>query len=413
MGSKEVGLLMSGKIKWIIVLLVIVLTLTTCDKKLPFPFQAIGFTSQKSLVDTAFNRLFDQQIERNLNSTGCPGVAVLVMQNDQIIFEKTYGIRSRYSSDSINTGSIFRLGSVSKGFAGILAAILIDKKVIGLDDPLVLYIPELKIQAKSKDHILKVRHILTHSTGLTEHAYSNLVDENKNMETIISYLNKLTPRDSTGKAYAYQNAAYGLIEKVVESATGMSYARALDYYLFSPLSMCSTSCTYEDVRYADNVCTGHRYYGSKKGYLPIELKPHYYNVASAGGINAPLSDMAKWLKAVMGYRPDVISPNARNIAFTPYINTSSDDRYFNNWPGIKDTHYGLGWRLINTKNNQLAYHGGLVNGFRTEIAFDKEQNIGVVFLFNSLCGYSSKAVHEFYELWNTYHAGKEQNIDIL
>lgn len=402
-----------GQNKWTILLFSLSIIFSTCHKKYPFPFQAIGYTSQVSLVDTAFNRLLDQQIQTNLDAIGCPGVAVLVMKNDQVIFEKTYGIRSRNSNDSITSASVFRLGSVSKGFAGILAAILIDKKVIGLDDPLVLYIPELKIKAKSKDQILRVKHVLTHSTGLTEHAYSNLVDDNRNMETIISYLNKLTPRDSTGKAYAYQNAAYGLIEKVVESATGMTYAQALDFYIFSPLSMCNTTCTFNELRYSENYCIGHRYHGSKKGYLPLELKPHYYNVASAGGINAPLIDMAKWLRAVMGYRPDVISPNARSIAFTPYINTSSDDRYFNNWPGIKDTHYGLGWRLVNTKNNELAYHGGLVNGFRTEIAFDKNQDIGVVFLFNSICSYSGKAVHEFYELWNTYHAIEDRNNGVL
>jgi len=389
------------------------LILTTCHQKDILLFQPVGITSQKSLIDTAFNNIFDKHMQDKLMSSACPGVAVLVMKNDQVIFEKSYGIRSTKTKDSITNESIFRLGSVSKGFAGILASILVDKNIIGLDDPLVLYIPELKLKAKSQDQILRVKHVLTHSTGLTEHSYSNLVDDNRNMETIISYLNRLTPRDSTGKSYAYQNAAYGLIEKVVESATGMKFEHALDYYLFSPLEMCSTTCTYQGLKYADNGCIGHKYFGSKRGYVPIEVKPHYYNVISAGGINAPLTDMGKWLQAIMGYRPDVISPNARKIAFSPYINTSSDDRYFNSWPGIKDTHYGLGWRLVNTKNNTLAYHGGLVNGFRTEIAIDKEKDLGVVFLFNSICGYSSKAVHEFYELWNTYQAKNEMNTDIL
>jgi beta-lactamase class C len=364
-------------------------------------------------VDSSFIRLFDEHIKKNMADVQFPGLAVLVMKDNKVVFEKTYGVKSRYSTDTINTSSVFRLGSVSKGFAGMLASILADKGIIHLEDPLTKYIPELKLKAKSKDQIMRVKHILTHTTGLTEHAYSNLVDENKDMSVIINYLNRLTPRDSTGKAYAYQNAAYGLIEKVVESATGMPYTKALDFYIFSPLGMCNTSYTFEALRNGQNVCRGHRFYGSRKGYVPIEMLPHYYNVVSAGGINAPIKDMEKWLSAVMGFRPDVITQNARNIAFNPYVSTSSDDKYFNHWPGIKDTYYGLGWRLVNTKNNQLAYHGGLVNGFRTEIAFDKQQNIGVVFLFNSVCSYSNKAVHEFYELWNTYHAMDERNNTIL
>jgi beta-lactamase class C len=370
-------------------------------------------SSQKILKDPAFEHLFDLHLQKNIAQYECPGMAVLVMQEGQVVYEKTFGVKSKFTKESITPESVFRLGSVSKGFAGILASILIDKNIINLEDPLVLYIPELKLKAKTEDQLLRVRHILSQSTGLTEHAYSNLVDENKDLETIITYLNKLTPRDKTGIAYAYQNAAFGLIEKVIESATGMTYAKALDHYLFSPLGMCNTSCTFDGLQSAENVCIGHRYYGPKAGYRPINHLPHYYNVASAGGVNAPLNDMAKWLYAVMGYKPDVISENARNIAFSPYVNTSNQGKYFNHWPGITDSHYALGWRLVNTKNNQLVYHGGLVNGFRAEIAFDKEKNIGVVFLFNSVTNYSNKAVHEFYDLWNSYQATNEKDNFIL
>lgn len=376
-------------------------------------YVTVGDIPPKSLIDTAFNRLLDIQMAENLHQYQCPGAAVLVMKNNQVIFEKSYGTKSRFSPDTINASSVFRLGSVSKGFAGILAAILIDKNIIQLEDPLTLYIPEIKIKAKSKDQILRVQHILTHSSGLTEHAFSNLVDNNKDMNTIINYLNRLTPRDSTGKAYAYQNATFGLIEKVVESATGMTFTEALDFYLFSPLEMCNTTCTFDEICNTKNVCTGHKFSGDKVGFTPIIIKPHYYNVVSAGGINANLNDMEKWLNAVMGFRPDVISPNARAIAFTPYINTSHEKKYFNEWPGIKNSHYGLGWRLITTQTNNIVYHGGLVNGFRTEIAFDKDKEIGIVILYNSLCGYSNKSIHDFFELWNRFYANHEEQKDYL
>ena len=391
---------------WLASILSIVFVINSCHRFDEKPFVTVGNLPEKSLIDTAFNRLFDQQILENIAIHECPGMAVLVLKNNQVIFEKEYGTKSRYSDDMIDTSTIFRLGSVSKGFAGILAAILIDKNMMHLDDPVSMYVPEITLKAKSRDKILRIKHILTHSSGLTQHAYSNLVDENIDMETIISYLNKLVPRDSTGKAYAYQNAAFGIIEKVIEDVTGMEYAKALDFYIFSPLRMCNTSCSFEDITSAANVCYGHKY--SKYGFVPIDLSPHYYNVVSAGGINAPLKDMHKWLSAMMGYYPHVISPNARDIAFNPYISTSSDHKYFNRWPGFESSHYGLGWRIVNTKNNQLVYHGGMVNGFRTEIAFDKEKDLGIVILFNSVCNYSNYAVHKFYDLWNSYYKTEKE-----
>lgn len=400
----------SGTSKVVVIVASIWMTMlafNSCHKLDELPFVSVGNLPEKSLIDTAFNRLFDEQIKANISQHQCPGMAVLVMRNNQVIFEKQYGTKSRYSDENIDNTTIFRLGSVSKGFAGVLAAILIDKNMMHLDDPVSMYVPEITMKARSKDQILRVKHILTHSSGLTQHAYSNLVDENRDMETIISYLNKLVPRDSTGKAYAYQNATFGLIEKVIEEVAGMSYAEALDFYIFSPLKMCNTSCTYEDIMNATNVCYGHKY--GRYGFVPIEFSPHYYNVVSAGGVNAPLADMQKWLSAVMGYRPDVISPNARNIAFSPYINTSHDRKYFNRWPGAESSHYGLGWRVVNTKNNQLVYHGGMVNGFRTEIAFDQNKDLGIVILFNSVCHYSNYAVHMFYDLWNDYYKSDKES----
>lgn len=353
-------------------------------------------------VDTTFNRLLDIQIKTNLAKYGCPGVAVLVLKNNEVVFEKQYGTKSLFSSDLIDNETVFRLGSVSKGFAGVLAAILIDKNLLQLDDPISIYIPELTLKAKTIDKVLRVRHILTHTSGLTEHAFSNLVDENQDMPTIIKYLNDISPRDSTGKAYAYQNAAFGLIEKVIEKATNMSYQNALDYYIFSPLDMCGSSCTYDAIISAPNYSKGHKYNGSKYGFKEIELSPHYYNVPSAGGVNAPMVDMRKWLSAVMGNYPGVISPNALSIAFKPYISTSREDKYFNKWPETISSSYGLGWRIIKTQNNNLVYHGGLVNGFRTEIAFDKEKSMGIVLLFNSTCAYSNVAVPLFFQLIEDY-----------
>ncbi len=358
---------------------------------------------EAQIVDTSFNNQFTAQILEKSHEFLCPGVAVIVMKNNQVIYEHNFGIKHLGSVDSINSNSVFRLGSVSKGFAGLLAAVLIDKNKFSLHDPVSKYVPELTLKARSDDDTLRIQHILSHSTGLTEHAFSNLVDENHSMSTIIANLNRISPRDSTGKSYAYQNATFGLIERVITGATGLTYQEALDYYIFSPLEMCSSSCTYQDLLLTQNICNGHKSAGGKNGFRQIDFSPHYYNVASAGGVNASLNDMKKWLSAVMGYRPDVLNAHTRSLAFSPYISTINDDKYFNRWPSTFDSNYGLGWRLIRTDNNNLVYHGGLVNGFRAEIAFDAEKDLGIVMLFNSTCKYSNNAVQLFYDLWNKSH----------
>lgn len=357
---------------------------------------------KRVVVDTVFNSQWQAYLESQIIHNQCPGVAIAIIKGNDLIFEHQYGSKSVNYIDPIDTTTVFRIGSVSKGFAGVLASILIDQNIICLDDPVSAYVPELTLRARSEDRILKIKHILSHSSGITEHAFSNLVDENHNIETLIKSLNRLVPRDSTGKAYAYQNAAYGMIEKVIERATGLTYNDALEKYILSPLEMYQTSTTFDHLCKSSNICSGHKWAGKYAGFVSIPFSPHYYNLPSAGGVNSTLTDMKKWLRAVMGHKTK-IGKSPFDIAFTPQINTSYDDKYFNHWTGFEESHYGLGWRLIKTSIGDYVYHGGLVNGFRAEIVYDRKTDIGMVVLFNSTCKYSNYIVPEFFEFWHQYH----------
>jgi len=141
--------------------------------------------------------------------------------------------------------------------------------------------------------------------------------------------------------------------------------------------------------------------------VSIPIKPHYYNAASAGGVNSSLSDMMKWLHAVMGYTDNVIPEEVRLRAFSPYVFTTYVPKYFNRWNNLEESAYGLGWRILRFNDKILIYHGGLVNGFRAEIAFDPKSEWGMVALFNSTCSFSSSIVPLFFETRDQVFASVE------
>ena len=350
-------------------------------------------------IERYFNESLITTLERNLSSSSCPGLAIAVCKDGHFIIDTVFGVKSLATQMPIDKNTIFRLGSVSKGFAGLLASKLVELGYFHPDDPVSKYVPNLTLKAKSKDGVLKITHLLSQSVGVTEHAYSNLVDQNLSLDAILPYINRLYVRDSTGIAYAYQNATFGLIEKVIESATGMSYKDAMQTFILSPLSMTQTSMTMSGIIESHNYCNGHKGARSPRGFAPIDVSPHYYNVVSAGGVNSSLEDMKTWLTAVMGYRPDVLSETVRARAFHPYVWSGSAMKYFNKWPAFTGSYYGWGWRRIQVQNKNIVHHGGLVNGFRTEIAFDQDSNIGIVCLFNSTCNYSNNIVSDMFQAW--------------
>lgn len=340
---------------------------------------------------------FEGLCRQKMAEAGCVGLSFGVIHKGEIVFTNHYGSKTKGKPGSINDSTVFRVGSVSKGFAGVLASILIQEGKFSLEDPVHKYIPELNIRTKSILDTITIRDVLSHTTGYIQHAFSNLVDDNISLDRIIQAMNRYPLHDRVGKIYNYQNAAFALIEKVIENTTGLTYAQALEQYIFKPLDMNNSSATYQSITSCGDYCNGHKPSGKRGQFASIPIKPHYYNTASAGGVNASLSDMMKWLHAVMGYNPAVISEEVRLRAFSPYIFTSNANKYFNRWPNMEESAYGLGWRILRFKNKVLVYHGGLVNGFRAEIAFDPKSEWGMVALFNSTCSFCSNIVPAFFD----------------
>jgi beta-lactamase class C len=49
---------------------------------------------------------------------------------------------------------------------------------------------------------------------------------------------------------------------------------------------------------------------------------------------------------------------------------------------LSDAHYGLGWRLYQLGDHEIAYHSGWVSGYRADIAWSEDHDIGIAVLMN-------------------------------
>ena len=122
--------------------------------------------------------------------------------------------------------------------------------------------------------------------------------------------------------------------------------------------------------------------------------PAYYSVAPASGINASIFDMAMWIRANLGAFPEVLSNNFLSELHNPIISTPHGS-YFNRWTGLEKAYYATGWRVFDFKNVRAIHHGGGVRGFRSEMAFIPEANVGVILLFNAESNLANDVVPTF------------------
>jgi len=342
---------------------------------------------------------YDKEIQNLALEASTPGAAIAIIQDSTIVFLKPYGVKKAGGSDSIDVNTVFRIASVSKCYAAFLTGILVQDTILSWDSRVIDFVPNFSLKSPEETQRLCVRNVLSHTTGLPYHAYTNMVEEGIALDSMLSWLRKINLVSRVGESYSYQNVAYSVISPVMQSATGKTYETLMRQKVFEPLEMKTASIDYASIMQNPNVASPHL--RRSRQWKPTKITDTYYNVAPAGGINASISDMAQWMIALLGNREDVITKETLHQLFTPEVKARSKNRNYGRMHRLSDSFYGLGWRILYYPNDTLIYHGGYVNGYRSEVALNPKDKIAVCILANAPGELADNGIPLFFDLFNT------------
>lgn len=348
---------------------------------------------------------YSSYIQSQIDSTKTVGAAIAIVSHDSLIFLDTYGVRIAGTSDSVDNHTQFRLASVSKGFAGVLACMLQEEGIIDLDEKVIETLPGFSLKNPESTNNLTIKQTLNHTTGIAPHAYDGLIEDGVPYSTILSQFKNVDIAAAPGNVYGYQNAVFSLIDTILRVKTNCTYEELLYEKIFYPLGMSDASVDFNSMKFSNNAAYPHQMVNGH--YNTIKLNSGYYNVAPAAGVNASISDMTKWLKALLGANPEVIDSLVRKEISTPLVYTPLQRHYTKSWGKVDNKQYSLGWRIYTYMGHNIIYHGGFVKGYRAEIAFCPELKTGIVFLQNSPNQLAGKVVPEF---WKNYVAAINDNL---
>jgi len=349
-----------------------------------------GLTQSNDELVDQFQRAFDDV----LLDKGIPGGAYAIVSGDGIIEIGTRGFTSINQKQAVNANTIFRIASVSKTFAAHLAGQLVEEGKFYWEDPITRHVPDFRINGDTSQ--IQVGHVIGQSTGLVPHAYDQLIEEDLSLDRIYKKFRNLSPICNPGECYSYQNTIYSLIQPVIENATGRPYADLMQQRIFKPLSMTTASVGYQP--YLDNPNRAEPHKLQNGHWRSLTVTPNYYRIAPAAGVNASVTDMARWLMAQLGSNPEVIKPQTIDTLTQQRVRTKREfgRRYWRDY--ISDAHYGLGWRIYTLGEEKIIYHSGWVAGFRADIGYSADRNIGLVILLNGEGSSISRLSTEFWGL---------------
>jgi beta-lactamase class C len=264
---------------------------------------------------------------------------------------------------------------------GLLA--MVEQRRVDANLPVEVLAPSLDLPPTENKH--DIVDLLSHRIGIGRNAYDSSIEDGRAAKPLRTKLAELDYVCPPRTCHTYQNVAFDAAAEIIEEATELPYKTVVQREIFDPLGMRTASVTLEGMTNSSNWARPH----GRRGTTIRRVKPTYYRVPAAAGVNSSVEDMAKWMIGLMPPQPGKplntpFPPQRLEAMMTPIVPTPREQRFMNRrYQALRNSHYGLGLRVYDFEGRKLVGHRGGVEGYRSLILFDPELRSGIAMMWNS------------------------------
>ncbi|OJJ23956.1 hypothetical protein BKI52_01145 [marine bacterium AO1-C] len=338
---------------------------------------SLGALAQQDKAVVKKLKGLDKYIERAMKDWKVPGVAMVIVKDGKVAYQKGYGYRDVAKKLPVTPQTQFAIGSSSKAFTATTVCQLVDDGVLDLDKPLKEYLPDFKLYDDYVTNNMTARDLLCHRSGLPRHDLA-WYGTDFTREELYKNLHHLEATQGFREGWQYQNLMFMTAGYLVGKLSGKSWEKNVQERIFNPLGMNNSNLSVAQLKKTANRAIGYNEKDEK-----IEAMP-YRNidvVGPAGSINSTVEDMAKWVTLQLNKgkyeKEKVVSAGMMAQMHRPHTivpgNATKEQFY---------TNYGLGWFITSYRGQLLVHHGGNIDGFSALVAFLPQDKIGMVILTN-------------------------------
>jgi CubicO group peptidase (beta-lactamase class C family) len=325
-------------------------------------------------VDTKVDTLVRSELQRQ----HIPGLALGVYRDGKMAKAQGYGLANVEWNAAVTPDTVFQSGSMGKQFTATAVMMLVEEGKVGLDDPIKKYFPD----TPETWNDIKVRHLLSHTSGLSEYEtdartraggpfYMRLDYTEDELYKRIAEM----PMDfKAGEDWSYRNTNYVLLGILIHKVTGRFYGDFLQERIFKPLAMNRTRIISEE----DIIPRRAAGYRLVKGELKNQewVSPSLNSTAD-GALYFTVEDLQKWDAAL--YTEKLLKKASLERMWTV--------EKLNNGKPNKGN-YGFGWGVSDVNGHRMIAHGGAWQGFTCYIARYVDDRLTIVALTNLDSGHA-------------------------
>lgn len=347
-------------------------------------------------------------IEGRMKHYGVPGLSIAVIKGSKVVWAKSYGVIDRGSKQPVTNQTLFQAASISKPVSAYAALKEVELGKIDEAEDVNRYLQSWKLPDNefTKEKKVNIRHLLSHSGGLTVGGFAGYQVSEK-IPSLIQVLNGEKPANSPpirvdkvpGGTFRYSGGGYCVMQQMLIDLEGKPFPQIMNEMVLGPLGMKNSS--YSQPLPAD------RLKFAATGYLPDGKetggKRHTYPEMAPAGLWTTAEDLAKFAidlqLTIKGQSKKVLSQEMAIKMVSPFI----------------EDFEGLGIFLEKKGNDHYFGHGGWNEGFSSRFIAAKDSGDGVVILTNGnqppLVDELIRSVAEAYH-WPDYVPPAYQKLEI-
>jgi CubicO group peptidase (beta-lactamase class C family) len=285
----------------------------------------------KTRVEAPNVPAFIQSLDDLRQSHDIPGLSAAVVRDGEVVLAVGLGVADVESRVLATASTPYRIASVTKPLAAVVAMRLVKEGVVDLDRKMSEY-------SEWQDFCVEF------SQQPSIFAEGLICDP---AEQTLRHLLSHTAIGTPGTRFSYNPVLYSWASRPLMSATGRTFSDLVDEYVFEPAGMDRSARIYRDLPLPEDlakaVAPPHRMGEDGKLQSGPYLKPQ--GDGAAGGVVSTVLDLARFDIALD--RGRLISEKSRTAMMTPTRSVEGEK-----------LPYGLGWFLEDYHGHRLVWHSG-------------------------------------------------------
>jgi len=337
-----------------------------------------------------------------LGRAGIVGSSLMMVRDGRIVARANEGLQDREPGAPVTDDTIYHWASITKTFTGIAIMQLRDRGLLSLDDPVVKFVPELRLAHDPFGDIaqVKIRHLMSHSAGFRASTWPWGGDkpwhpfEPTSWEQIVAMMPYTDVQFAPGSKYSYSNPGVVFLGRIIQLLSGDDYEVYVTKNILMPLGMQRTF--FDRAPYFLRPFRSHSYVRDDAGLREAPFDFDTGITVSNGGLNAPFGDMARYLAFLSGSGDSAVAATYNTVLkrtsleemWTPQIRASEGEGvngtdsqaalsfFVEQWP--LDSRRSLG-----TGSVELVGHSGDQNGFISHLYLHRPSRTAWVISLNT------------------------------